>query len=148
MSIQPYTKIENALLNELCKLELTGRELRVLLLIIRYTKGFNRKSAKMSATFISNGTGIESKNARKIVKALADKGLIKVTRKSSTATNVIEFTGVVYDPTTGVIHDPNTGVTGDPQERKENKNTSSSALEERRRRLKEIMEAEWVPDDI
>lgn len=146
-----YTKVPNTLLNDICKAELSGRNLRVLLFIVRYTQGFNRNSAKLSATFIANGTGIDERSVKRIVKNLEVLEYIKVEKTSKTSTNKITLTSGNSATSASGNFTTNTSGNSATQERKGKEKLSSysaSADAERKRRLKEIMEAEWVPDEL
>lgn len=63
-----YVRIANELLEAICKAGLNGVQTSILLVIIRYTYGYNRKTVKVSASFIANA--INSKNRSNIAKEL------------------------------------------------------------------------------
>lgn len=48
----------------------TGQDLRIVLFILRFTYGFNRKSANLSISFISKGTGIKRREVSRSLKML------------------------------------------------------------------------------
>lgn len=52
-----YTRIANELLEVLSQLNLNGTQYKILLVVFRYTYGFQRKAHELSLTFISNATG-------------------------------------------------------------------------------------------
>lgn len=75
-----YTKIPNLLLEKLYSSDLTSRELKVCLLILRETFGWQKDSAPMTRKIISLKTGIHLSHVSKIVSSLASKGLVRVDR--------------------------------------------------------------------
>lgn len=72
-----YTKVPNTVFEKLLECDINLTEHRVLLFIIRYTLGFNRKSAQLSSSFISNKLKAHKVSVQKAVTALIQKGLIK-----------------------------------------------------------------------
>jgi len=54
-----HTQIANELFEAILKSNFTLRELKIIFVVIRFTYGFNRKEAELSARFISNATGIK-----------------------------------------------------------------------------------------
>ena len=72
-----YTRIANELLEAICRLKISGNEMRILLFIIRQTYGYSRKSAKISLSEISKATGIKSNHVSETLKGLAGKGIIE-----------------------------------------------------------------------
>ena len=73
-----YTKIANELLEAICRLNISGNEMRILLFIIRRTYGFNCKSADISLSEISTTVGIRREHIQKILKRLSNKKIIKL----------------------------------------------------------------------
>ena len=53
-----YTSIANELLEQFYRRRFSSSQLKILLLVIRFTYGFNRKTATLSNTFIAAGTGM------------------------------------------------------------------------------------------
>lgn len=78
-----YTKIANRLLEEIAYYKFNGTEFRILMVIWRYTYGFNRKENEMSTTFIANAIGIDSSRVRKVLKKLIDKNVILVKQEAT-----------------------------------------------------------------
>lgn len=56
-----YTRIANTLLEAIYQTKFNATQLKILLLIIRYTYGFNRKSHDLSLSFIEKATGISKR---------------------------------------------------------------------------------------
>lgn len=71
-----FTQVPNSLLECLYGSDLTSREIKVMLCIIRYTYGFHRDGAELSLSFISNATGIRTNKVSAIVKQLTEKNMI------------------------------------------------------------------------
>lgn len=63
--------------------------MKILLFILRFTYGFNRKTAELSNSFISNGTGIHEITVSKEVNSLLRDNVIKLYRKPSFHTSRI-----------------------------------------------------------
>lgn len=59
---------------------LTLREVRVLAFIIEHTYGYHHDEWKMSNTFVANGVGLKRPNTIKAIRALEQKGIIKIER--------------------------------------------------------------------
>lgn len=65
-----FTPIANELMDALVKVDLSGTEWRVLLLILRQSYGWSRKSADLSHNDIARRTGMSRGAAIKAVKRL------------------------------------------------------------------------------
>ena len=57
-----YTRIANELLEAVCRTNLSGSELRILLYIIRRTYGFNRSYAEIPLSEIAGAVGMNKVN--------------------------------------------------------------------------------------
>ncbi len=73
-----YTKIANELLEALCQLNISGREMRILFYILRRTYGFNCKSASISLSEISAATGIKKNHVQENLKRLLVRNVISI----------------------------------------------------------------------
>lgn len=73
-----HTRIANELLEAIYRSGFNGSQASILLLVIRYTYGFQRKSHDLSLTFISNATGIHKSKVQEYVKTLIEKNVIIV----------------------------------------------------------------------
>ena len=71
-----YTRLFNPILEALCRTEFTGRELRVVLFIIRATYGWNKKKFPLSKSYIMKGTGISERNVCRIIKKLISRKIL------------------------------------------------------------------------
>ncbi len=78
-----YTRIANELLEALCRLKISGNEMRILLFIIRKTYGYSRKSAQISLSEIAKATGIKSNHVSEILRGLVEKRVIEIERSAS-----------------------------------------------------------------
>lgn len=78
-----YTTIANELLEAIYGRKFSASQIKILLIILRFTYGFNRKYAKLSNSFISNGTGIhEVSVSRELTTLIADNVLIEKEKPS------------------------------------------------------------------
>ena len=71
-----FTSIANELFNEILKSDLTLRELKIVLCIIRFTYGFQRKEWTLSVRFISKSTNIKFQHISKTLMDLESKNII------------------------------------------------------------------------
>ena len=74
-----YTRIHNAILEQLAKTNLNGREFRCVMFLLRSTYGFNRKEAQISLTEWTNGTGIKRGHIAATLDELAARKIITKT---------------------------------------------------------------------
>lgn len=79
-----YTTIANELLEQIIKSDLTLREIKVMLCVIRYTYGFHRKDAQLSLRFIGQATGINYQNIKNSLKGLFAKNILTVKKEYTT----------------------------------------------------------------
>jgi phage replication O-like protein O len=75
-----YTRIPNSVLEWLFGPEhdLSLRQVKVLLVVFRYTYGFSRRSAPLSSRFVADQTGIDQAHVCRALKSLAEAGLLAV----------------------------------------------------------------------
>lgn len=78
-----YTPISNELLEQIYRRRFSASQLKILLLVIRFTYGFNRKTATLSNTFIAAGTGMHEITASKEVGTLLRDNVLKLYKKPS-----------------------------------------------------------------
>ena len=98
-----YTQVPNWLLAKLYRADdLTGREMKVLLYIIRKLIGFHKESDKISYSQIANATGIDRNNVMKVIQSLEKKGWVSVWRKEK-CINILRLKGGVVDNTRGGV---------------------------------------------
>jgi phage replication O-like protein O len=82
-----YTRIATELLEAICKTDLSGQEMRVLLFIIRKTYGYNKKEDHISSGQISKETLLTSQRAKETTIKLQKRNILIVTEKSNGKTN-------------------------------------------------------------
>lgn len=75
-----YTRLPNSVLEWLYGPEhdLTMRQVRVLMVVFRYTYGFSRRSAALSSRFIADATGIDQSDCVKLLRGIVEQGLLDV----------------------------------------------------------------------
>ena len=78
-----YTSIANELLEQIYRRRFSASQLKILLLVIRFTYGFNRKTAALSNTFIAAGTGMHEITVSKEVGTLLCDNVLKLYKKPS-----------------------------------------------------------------
>lgn len=78
-----YTSISNELLEAIYRRKFSASQLKIIIFIIRFTYGFNRKTASLSNSFISSGTGIHEITVSKEVSALLKDNVLKLYKKPS-----------------------------------------------------------------
>lgn len=98
-----YTQVPNWMLAKLYRNEnLTGRELKVLLYLIRKLIGFHKESDKIPYSQIAEATGIDRNNVMKVIKSLEKKGWVSVRRKDK-CTNILRLKCGVTSNTRGGV---------------------------------------------
>lgn len=73
-----FTKIDNELLELILKTSLSFREVKILLVINRFTKGFHRDVALLSIRFIAKACNIKYQNVATTLNKLQEKNIIKI----------------------------------------------------------------------
>lgn len=72
-----FTQISNEILEAFARTPSLGSEaFQVLMLVLRYTYGFQRKDAEMSISFIAKGTGMKKRNVSRTIERLVSKRMI------------------------------------------------------------------------
>jgi phage replication O-like protein O len=71
-----FARIANELLDEWVLLPLSGREFRILIAIVRKTYGFGKKQDILSISQISEMTGIDPRNTKRVVRLLVKERMI------------------------------------------------------------------------
>ena len=74
-----YTDIPNKLLDRIIKTNFTGAEIQILIFIIRFTYGEDKKSNQLSLEFISEGTGIDKRYISNSLSSLTKDKVVLVT---------------------------------------------------------------------
>ncbi|MDW0113804.1 replication protein [Sporosarcina saromensis] len=78
-----FTRVANELLEQIAKFKFNGTEFRIIMIIWRYTYGFNRKSHPLSTSFIAEAIGIDNSRVRKVLKGLIDLNVIQVLEEAT-----------------------------------------------------------------
>jgi len=71
-----YVRIANELFDEIANRDFNKQELNVLLCVIRNTYGWNRKSHRLSCSFISDYTGLDRSNVSRARSTLIGKKVL------------------------------------------------------------------------
>lgn len=85
-NVQPehgYTKIADELLDKIPQFKFNGTQLRIIMVVLRFTYGFNRKDHELSLSFFVKATGLGKTQVDREVKQLIDKNVLVVTREST-----------------------------------------------------------------
>lgn len=85
-----YTRIANELMEQIAKAKFNGSQFRILLTVLRYTYGYNRKSAELSISYIAEHTGLPARHVRKEVDRLIQ-GKVLIEHKEPTKTSSREM---------------------------------------------------------
>ena len=71
-----YSPVANSLLEAICRCDFTATEYRVLFAIIRYTYGYSRKCAELSASFLSGVTKAPKRSVERALAGLIGSGVV------------------------------------------------------------------------
>lgn len=91
MPYSKWFKLENTLIDNIMS-NITGNELKCLLLIIRKTRGWHKISDKISISQFMKATGLSNRVVIKCCRSLASKGLIK--RQSCPKISIYNFENI------------------------------------------------------
>jgi len=87
-----YTRIANEILEAIARFPINATQFRILMVIWRYTYGFNRKSSELSQSFITKATGLHKKQVQRELNALIKMNIIKVEKEASfSSPRVLKF---------------------------------------------------------
>ena len=78
-----YTKIANEILEHLALTKLSPTQFRLILVIWRYTYGFNRKDHEMSLSFLAEATGIHKQRIKQELDKLIESNIVIVTEEGT-----------------------------------------------------------------
>lgn len=78
-----YTRIANEILEECAKRKFNGTQLRILMIVWRYTYGFGRKDHEMSLSFFAKACNMGKTQLDREISALIDANVLMVTQESS-----------------------------------------------------------------
>lgn len=85
-----YVPIANELLDAICRADLSKQELKVLLCIIRFTYGYNKKQSLLSLSQIQKYTGIRRSHISETISSLIRKNMIVTAGTSNTQPRTLE----------------------------------------------------------
>lgn len=77
---EPYTRIANEILEEVARRKFNGTQHSILLIVWRYTYGFNRKSHELSVTFLAEAIQSDPKGVKRELNRLLERKVLKVTK--------------------------------------------------------------------
>ena len=87
-----YTRIANEILEAIARFPINATQFRILMVIWRYTYGFNRKSSELSQSFIAEATGLHKKQVQRELNELIKMNIIKVEKEASfSSPRVLKF---------------------------------------------------------
>ena len=78
-----YTKIANEILERLALTKLSPTQFRLILVIWRYTYGFNRKDHEMSLSFLAEATGVHKQRVKQELDKLTESNIVIVTEEGT-----------------------------------------------------------------
>lgn len=84
-----YSKIANEMLEIIYGTSFNATQLKIILCVIRYTWGFNRKTHNFSISFLSNATGVSRRYISDELKKLIDTKVFIVIREHTSITSRI-----------------------------------------------------------
>ena len=79
-----HLKIANEIWDALCRIRIPGEQMQVLMVIIRKTYGFNKKSDGIPLSQFTEATGINRQNVIRAINGLLSKKIINVIKKDNT----------------------------------------------------------------
>ncbi len=153
-----YLQIDNAIVDELCRLSLTAYESRILWAILRKTYGWNKTSDKISYGQFTKMTGIQHSNVARTLKSLISRNVIIVDKaeyvtryqlqedftlwKLYSGERLVSYESTLSDDTKTVLWDDKKQYSGERPTKyntKTNKNTSraTTSFEEYKESLRE-----------
>ena len=87
-----FTGVANEIMDRLAMLKINGTQFRILMVIFRYTYGFQRCEHDLSITFLAKATGINPRVIRRELKTLIDSHVILVSKESTKSdSRVLKF---------------------------------------------------------
>lgn len=78
-----FTGVANEILDNLAMLKINGTQFRIIMVVFRYTYGFQRCEHDLSITFLAKATGINPRVIRRELKTLIDFNIIIVSKEST-----------------------------------------------------------------
>ncbi|NMA65089.1 MAG: replication protein [Clostridiaceae bacterium] len=138
-----FTRIANEILERISKITLNGTQFRILMVVWRYTYGFNRKEHDLSQNFIAEASGLSERQVRRELKRLIEMKIIHVVKEATfTTARVLAFNKYfdkwqVTSQTTGDEIDPSTEDESDHTPGDEIDHTPPDGLDPQERQYKD-----------
>jgi phage replication O-like protein O len=87
-----FTPIANEIMEKVFSSDFSSTQLKIVLLVLRYTYGFSRKKAEMSVAFITKAINVGSRQTQRELTKLIKQKVIKIEEKEiGTKSRVISF---------------------------------------------------------
>ncbi|MBO2943625.1 replication protein [Paenibacillus sp. F411] len=87
-----FTKVSNELLEQVPKFKLNGTQLRIILIIWRYSYGFGKKDAELSISFLAKATDIIKRQLIRELSKLIEMNVVQVvSEQTGTRSRIIQF---------------------------------------------------------
>lgn len=86
-----YTRIANELMEQVPRFKLNGTQLRIILVIWRYTYGFKRKSHEFSISFLAEALDTSKSHVDRELTALIDRRVIEVVGYGRSRSRILSF---------------------------------------------------------
>lgn len=87
-----FTPIANELIEQLYKLPLNGTQFRIILVVFRYTYGFNRKEHELSESFIALALETHKRQIQRELRSLIDMNVLDVVKPATfNSSRVVAF---------------------------------------------------------
>ncbi len=78
-----FTQLSNEIMEIMCKTKLNGTQFSIVMVVWRYTYGFQRKDHELSETFISKAVIINKRQVQRELKKLIEEKILKVTKEET-----------------------------------------------------------------
>lgn len=78
-----YTRIANEIMDQISRTKLNGTQFRIVMTVLRYTYGFNRKEHAMSVSFLANATGLNKRQVQRELGVLVNASIILVVKEAT-----------------------------------------------------------------
>lgn len=87
-----FTGVANEIIEHLARLKINGTQFRIIMVVFRYTYGFQRKEHELSESFIARATGINIRQIKRELADLLERKIITLVRAASfTDSRIIAF---------------------------------------------------------
>ena len=107
-----FTKIPHDLYGAICRTDLTGSELCVLMFVIRMTHGFHQESCQLSVPFIAKNVSRSERTVKRSLKSLEEKGIIFAQAAYSNTPKVFSVNPDIEQWCSAISDTTGTGLTG------------------------------------